>query len=299
MKNLFITTLLILFAFNLCQSQAWMTSLDIAQKLASVQNKMVLMVWEESTMSPYPVLVNDNRGVTIIISNLFEDEELSPLIWEHFVPVIVSENQYADMYKSIKGKRKQFYIDKFNDDSIKIMDINGRILNSHNTHNDFQNITTLIKKYSINTEFLAQELRDYKSEKNFYSAYFLASKYLDLGLYANRNIRSEIVYVSNIYLEEALAMIKMSTKEDQQMLAQRCSLLKIQESLIIKRPQKVIRQLKKMDAEHIKNNNQSFVAFLYYTAYMCLGQSENAMLWKSNISLVNLRKAQMLINLNL
>ena len=298
MKNNLLALIFILFVVNLSSAQEWMTSLDIAQKLASVQNKMVLMVWEESTLYPYPVTVNDAKGRTLIIGNLFEDENISPLIWEHFVPVIVSEDQYADLYESIKDKRKKVYIDKFNDDSIKILDINGNILNLQYFFGDFQNITTLIKKYAINTSFMAEELRKYSSEKNFYSAYFLASKYLDLALYANRKTRSEIMDLSNIYLEEALVFSRTSTEEDKLVLEQRCTLLKTQESLVSEQPRKVIRQLKKMGAEDIDNTNQSFVAFLYYTAYMSLGDTEKAEVWKSKISLLNLRKAEMLINLN-
>ena len=82
MKNLFVKFVILLFTVNLSYSQAWMTSLDIAQKLATVQNKMVLMVWEETTKYPYPVLVKDDKGRTLFVNNLFEDEDLSPLIWE-------------------------------------------------------------------------------------------------------------------------------------------------------------------------------------------------------------------------
>ena len=128
MKNKTLKTIFLLFIVNFSFSQEWMTSLDIAQKLALVQNKMVLMVWEESTKYPYPVLVNNDKGRTILIENLFEDENISPLIWEYFVPVIVSENEYEDLYYAVKGKRNQRYMDKLNDESIKIMDINVNII---------------------------------------------------------------------------------------------------------------------------------------------------------------------------
>ncbi|WP_299118648.1 hypothetical protein [uncultured Winogradskyella sp.] len=298
MKNLLIKLVFVLFAVNLSFSQAWMTNLDIAQKLASVQNKMVLMVWEETTKYQYPVLVKDDKGRTILIDNLFEDETVSPLIWEHFIPVIVKENQYADLYLEIKGKRSQSYIDKFNDDSIKIMDVAGNILNVSGYFEEFPNITKLIKKYALNTEFLELELAGYKKDKNFYSAYYLASKYLDFSLYTNEKIRSEIINLSNIYLNEALAFLESENLSDKLMLKQRCELLKIQEYLILKRPKKVLRQLKKMDAELVENNNKGFVALLYYTAYAILEDEKNIEVWKPKVSLVNLKKADMLINLN-
>ena len=298
MKNNFIAFIFILFIANMSYAQEWMTNIEIAQKLALVQNKMVLMVWEETTKYEYPVLVNDNEGRTIYIQNLFEDENISPLIWKHFIPVIVSEHKYADLYDAAKGKRKQYYIDKLNDDGIKIMDINGYIINAKTPSLDYINITTLINRYALNTEDIAVELRNYLYNKDVYSAYFLASKYLDLALYSNEKIRSEIVDLSNIYLDEALVFAQKRTGNDKSILEQRCALLKIQEFLILKRPKKVIRQLKKIDAETMDNANQSFVAFLYYTAYMSMEDAQKAEAWKSKISLVNLKKAQMLINLN-
>jgi hypothetical protein len=83
----------------------------VAQDLAMVQNKMVLMVWEETTTYPYPVLVEDEKGRKVLVRNLFTDEYISPIIWDYFVPVIVSEDKYEDLYLQIKGKRNQNYID--------------------------------------------------------------------------------------------------------------------------------------------------------------------------------------------
>ena len=298
MKNNIIKLTFILLVANLTYAQQWMTSLDIAQKLALVQNKMVLMVWEESTTYPYVVFVNDDKGRTILIENLFEDESISPLIWEHFIPVIVNEDQYEDLYIKIKGKRKLSYIDKFNDDSIKIMDVNGNILNTSDFTEDYQNITKMIKRYALNTKFLTPEMIGYRKERNFYSAYFLASKYLDFALYTNKKLRPAIIDLSNIYLDEAIAFSEASTTKDKSILKQRGELLKIQEYLILKRPKKVLRQLKRIKDEVVESSNKSFVAFLYYTAYMSLNDTEKAEAWKSKISLVNLKKAQLIINLN-
>jgi hypothetical protein len=298
MKNIILKVVFLFFAVNLSYSQAWMTNLDIAQKLAMVQNKMVLMVWEETTKYPYPVLVKDTRGRTLLIDNLFEDETVSPLIWKHFVPVIVSESQYADLFLEIKGKRKQSYIDKFNDDSIKIMDVAGNIVNISGYYDDFPDITKLIERYALDTKFLANELLGYKNEKTFYSAYYLASKYLDYALYTNSRIRSEIINLSDIYLNEAISLSKADTTKEELVLKQRCELLKIQKYLIYKRPKKVLRQLKKMDAKAIENSNSTLVTFLYYTAYSVLEDEKNTEIWKAKVSLVNLKKAQLIINLN-
>lgn len=298
MKTILLKIVLILFSINLSNAQAWMTNLEIAQNLALAQNKMVLMVWEDATLYDYPVLVENDKGQTLLIENLFTDEVISPLIWENFVPVIVSEYAYADLYNAIKDNRSQQYIDKFNDDSIKIMDVNGNILNVSSQTVDYQNITSIISKYSLNTEILAAQLEVYKKEKNFYSAYYLASKYLDVSLYLNEETRTEMVELSNIYLEEARQFISDQPKDEQLALTQRVELLKIQEDFIYKRPKRVLRQLKRMDAENFETINLPEVAFLYYTAYRILNDNTNIALWESKISSVNLKKAQLLINLN-
>ena len=275
-----------------------MTSLEIAQKLALMQNKTVLMVWEEATKYPYLVYVDDEKGGTIVIGNLFEDEKISQLIWENFVPVIVSESQHANLYKKVKGKRKQRYIDKFNDDSIKIMDANGNIINTSYVAEDYLDIAKLIENYALNTQLVTLELEAYKKEKNFYSAYYLASKYLDLSVYVNEAIRSEIIDLSNIYLDEAVGFLEIEATEDKSTLKQRAELLKIQEYLILNRPKRVLRELKKMDAENIESTNEALVNFLYYTAYSILKDEKNIELWKTKVSLLNLKKAQMIININ-
>lgn len=299
MRKLFIKAVFILFTVNGSFAQAWMTNLEIAQSLASVENKMILMVWEETTEFQYPVFVNDDQGNIVFVNNLFEDETVSPLIWKNFIPVIVSEYQYADLYEKIKGKRSQRYIDKFNDDSIKILDVNGNILNVNDTSEDLENISVMIQKYALNTEFIALELNGYRQEQDFYSAYYLASKYLDFSMYMKDNVRVDIVRLSNIYLDEARAFLESDSEENHLALKQRVELLKIQQSLITKRPKKVLRQLKRMDAETVETTNQSFVAFLYFTAYKILEDETNAAVWESKISSVNLKKAQKIINLNI
>lgn len=298
MKNGLLKLLFVFITIHTASAQEWMKNLEVAQALATVQNKMVLMVWEETTTYQYPVIVKDDKGRTVFVNNLYEDEQVSPLIWKHFVPVIVSEYRYADLYEKIKGKRSQSYIDKFNDDSIKIMDINGNILNVDYYTEDYQNITTLIERYAINTTYIAQEIQDYKKDKNFYSAYFLASKYLDLSLYLKKEIRNEVIKLSNIYLQDAERLIVEQEQSDHSSLQQRCDLLELQEELLLKRPKKVVRQLKKIKEEEVVESNKPFIAFLYYTAYMSAGKTEAAAEWKSQISSVNLKKAQLIINLN-
>jgi len=160
------------------------------------------------------------------------------------------------------------------------------------------NISKLIKKYAFNTRFISSELKNYSEDKDFYSTYYLASKYLDFSLYTSKDIRKDIINLVDIYLDEAQNINKSSDSEDKLVLEERCELLRIQEVLILKQPKKALRKLKKMNAENIENNNQSMISFLYYTAFKILGDEKNAALWESKVSSVNLKKALLIINLN-
>jgi len=298
MKKHLLKTLILLFALNLSYAQPWMTSMPIAQDLALAQNKMILMVWEETTMYPYPILVDDNTGRTLLINDLFTDETLSPLIWEHFIPVIVKENKYADLYNKIKDKRKQRYIDKFNDDSIKIMDANGFIVNVSGSNVEVENITEIIEKYALNTEFLATELNNYKEDRSFYSAFYLASKYMDFSIYSKNKTREALINMANFYLSEAKNILRFSTNAEKPKLEQRLELLAMQKYLILGRPKKVLRQLKRMEKDGVDTSNQSFAAFLYFTASKLLNNEEDINQWKSKVSSLNLKKAQLIYNIN-
>ncbi|WP_339626899.1 hypothetical protein [uncultured Winogradskyella sp.] len=279
-------------------AQPWMKSLRIAQDLALVENKMVLMVWEGTTKYPYPVTVNDNKGNTIFIKNLFEDEYLSPLIWKHFVPVIVSEDRYGEMYAKIKGKRPVTYIDKFNDDSIKILDVNGTILNRSLDYSEYTNITKLIETYALNTTIITPELTNYRNGKNFYSVFYLASKYLDLALYSNAKVRPEVMRLGTIYINEARAFLKDEKAEDVTKLNKRLELLELHKDLIFNKPKKVLRRLQRMEKKVINESNKPYSNFLYFTAYALLNNTEKMQDLKPSVSSINLKRAQWIVNLN-
>lgn len=298
MKKTLLLILIFFSAFGFSQSNEWMTSLDIAKRLALVQNKMIFAIWEDAASYEYHVLINDKNGKTVIV-NLFDSESLNDIIWEYYVPVKLSESIYLDLFNEIKGKRSESYIQKFNDDSIKIMDINGNIINTNLIDNNkMMNFSSYIAKYAMDTSFLKQELISYSTDKNFTSSYFLVSKYIDYACFSDSNIRSEIIELSNIYLDEANNYMQSSNSSNKIISLQAIQLLRIKQNLVLNKPKKVIRQLKKMRDSEIYRVNQSLFNFLNYTAYELLKDEEKANLWKNKVSLVDLKKANLIININ-
>ena len=206
MKKTILYFLVFFIGISNCNSQEWFTSFDVAKRLALVQNKMLFAMWEESTEYPFQVMINDEKGNTIV-SDMFEDEEVSKLIWEFFIPVKISESLYNELYQNAVG-RGISYLNALNGDDVKIMDINGNILNLNwNSEMGF-NLTKFIKKYALNTSFINQELIIYNSEKNLNSAFNLGAKYLDFAMYVDKNIKPEVLGLAKIYFDESEAYMK-------------------------------------------------------------------------------------------
>ena len=63
-------------------------------------------------------------------------------------------------------------------------------------------------------------------------------------------------------------------------------------------PRKVRRLLKKIDEAEIAEVNKGLYDFLNYTTFMLLKDEENAALFQSKISEVNLKKAELILNIN-
>lgn len=293
-KRLVLFLLITFGVSNFCVSQEWINSLDAAKRLALIQDKLLFVLWEEATIDPYPVLIKGEKGY--VVEYLFENQSLNQIIWERFIPVKLNENNYLKFYNEIKNLRSQNYINKFNDDTIKIMDANGNIINTIIQDEEYIDIIEFINLYALDTSFLKAEIANYNTQKSFYTAYRLASKYIDYAIVVDEKIRPEIIDLSSIYLEEAERFL--ITEPERSAFSKKCELLKIKQDLVLNKPRKVLRQLKRMDSTQIDETNQSLVDFLYFTSYFILKDEENANVWKSKLSSLNLKKANLIINNN-
>ena len=299
MKKTILLFVIVLTTINICKAQEWMTSLEVAKSLARIQDKMLFVMWEGSSDNAYPIFLNDEKG-NLLVVDLFKSDDVNRLIWNHFVPVKIHELMYADLFNQIKDTRDARYLNKFNDDSIKIMDINGNILNTNTSdvYNYNLNLSLFLKQYSLNTSFLKQELSNYSKKKNFTNSFRLASKYLDYAIFSEKGIRFEIIELANIYFDEANLYLTKSNLINKNAFFQKQYLLKIKEHLILNKPKKALRHLKKLDIAEIDKVNQSLYSFLNYTAFKLLKDEENAELWKSKVKVVDLKKAELIINNN-
>lgn len=292
--------IILLIVFSLIVSfsngQEWFTSFDVAKRLALVQNKMLFVVWEESFNGPIPLVIKSDGGNTVII-DLAKDNSLDSIIRDYFVPVRLPESNYDDFIKAAEGKGYS-YINKLTDNSIKIMDVNGNILNIDVSTEVITNFSEMVAKYALNTAFLNMELRNYSNEKSYLTSYLLAEKYIEYAIYANMELRPEIIDLANIYLTESKELLSNSKNENVDGILQKIELIRIEEFLILKQTGKARRQLNRMDADKIDLMNQRLYGFLQYTIYQSQNDDTNADLWKSKISSLDLKKAEMILNIH-
>lgn len=295
-KIICILLLFIYFQSSDSQIREWMSPLKFAQIKARSENKLILMAWKRSLEIPFPAIVKDENGKDIYIKNLFESPLINEFLWKSFILVEVDDDFYVELMEEIKGKRSQSYVDTFEDDSLKIMDANGNIIGTSGAFTEVLNLSKFVIKYNLDTSFLKQELINYDTNKEFYSAFYLASKYVDYSILVNDNVRDEILRLSDVYFAEAEQFLAEDKNLDnKKALYQRIKLIRLKQDLIKNKSGKVIRQINKIDLLEV---NEPLKVFLLYTAYRLKNDVENFSVLEKKLSLFNRKLSQSIVDLN-
>ena len=73
-------------------------------------------------------------------------------------------------------------------------------------------------------------------------------------------------------------------------------MLEVKEQLILNKPKKAGRLLKRIDKEIVQDINLSLFNFLKYTTFKLLKDEENAAIWKKDVSAIDLKRAELILN---
>lgn len=295
MKKVVFALFLSIFMISYASSQEWLTSFKFAKRLALMEDKMILAVWENSSSHVYPVFFEDSKGNRYQV-RLFEDENAAKLVWEYFVPVVISESNYDDLAAEYLTDKNYQYKDRFNDDFLKVMDPNGNIINTgFQDEYGILNLTTLIRNFALNISFLKPEINNYFENKSFSSAFRLAIKYLDFATYAKEDIKKELVNLSDIYMLEASKMLVESDYDNKPALKQKIELLDLNKALILGKHRKVYRALKKIEVSSIDKINMSLYAFLQYASLSSIGKIEASLKWQEQVTRTDMNKVRFIV----
>jgi len=256
---------------------------------------MLFVIWDDALQTPYYIEVIDENGKKMFV-DLTRNEEANKIIWDYFIPVLMPESEYGELLNKAKNIRGTNYLSKLEDDSIKIMDVNGAILNSHYSQQTFDNLNTLIELYGLNTSFLNPYFNNYLQKANFTTTFILASKYLDFAIFNSSQTRLDLVSLADGYLEEARIFLPESDLDNQSAFLQKLELFKIKELLISNQPKKAKRLLKRFNVSGIAEINKGLFVFLNYTTFMLLEDEESAGIWTEQLSAVDLKRANQIIN---
>lgn len=279
-------------------SQNWMTNLEAAKRLALTQNKLILMVWEEAAQYPLPVLVRNDQGQEVLVDNLFEAPAINQQLWDYFVLLQANEYDYGTLYDAVKDLRGPTYINKLQDDSIKVMDANGNIINLSDEYFYILNLTDFINKYALNTSFLKHQLNSYRTNNSFYGVFYLAAKYVDYAFLVNKKVRPEITTLATAYLNQATKLLPTLNKVHQVQLERRIKLLRLLQELASDKPKKVLRKLKQFNELNMVDINQSLLALLHVSANLKLGKKEKAAQWRPKVSVLDLKRVKYIVGNN-
>jgi hypothetical protein len=104
LKKAIVFLVFFIASLNFCIAQEWFTSLEVAKKLALIQNKMLLVVWEDTFNNSYPILVSNENGELIVTDLAFSDD-VNNIIWDYFIPVQLLESDYTKLSSNIKERR--------------------------------------------------------------------------------------------------------------------------------------------------------------------------------------------------
>lgn len=294
MKKIVIIIGCLLAFVNTTLAQEWFTSFDVAKRMALVQNKLLFVIWEDSFKPPYYIMAKNSQNKNVVI-DFTDNNDVKNVIWDYFIPVLLPESKYGDLLFEAKKHAGEAYLGELDDDYIKIMDVNGNIVNNAFSTEDIQNLPLLISKYALDTSFLNPYLRNYLKKRNFATSFTLGAKYHDFALFAIKDIRKELIKLSKIYLKEAKRHLAESDLTNRDAFEQKLDFYEIKELLILNNSKKARRLLKRIALDDVKDINQSLFVFLNYTTFILLKDEINAATWRAKITQADLKKASLIL----
>lgn len=266
----------ILFAFeNPIFANNWHSNFEDVQREALTTNKLILVDFWANWCGPCKRMDTETWSADEV-----------KLLMSNYVPVKVD----IDIYKQLATNYSVSSIPY-----IFIMDGNGKVLYSQKSYKTKSQVISLLKKYAISTEYLNQHLINYYANPDFSSAFRLASKYSDFSIIVNKEIRHDILQVSNVYFDISEKLLKKTELKNKALFLQKMELFKVQEIILRNNLERASKLLGNMKEENLEAANIDFSNFLNYIVSKEKNDETSAAVWIGKLSENDKQKAALFL----
>ncbi len=260
MKKL--TLFLLLLSLN-ANAGNWMNDLDEAKKIALGTNKLMLVDFWASWCGPCRKMDQES----------WSNPEVQKLM-ANYIPVQVDIDRDRSNGSKYGVRAIPF---------VFIMDGNGEVLFKSMSYMPRNEVIELLKKYSVNTEFLQAEAISYYKHQNYITGLRLAEKYLDFSLYLDPELRDDFLGVAGSYLRDGEKMLKKRQK-NYELMKEKIAFFESMADLYRGDYKKVSQFLEKMDVSDLSPYHEELYGYLNLAVANQEKDIEGIAKWKSYLN---------------
>ena len=249
----------ILFLFVLCSQ--FMNAIEVgsfeeAQKLALGTNKIIVVDFWATWCGP----------CIRMDFNTWNDERVKSAMNDFiFVKIDIDKNRELANKYNVKSIPNIFFLDG---NGFSIHNILG-----YKTPNE---IIKYLENYNISTEIISIELINQYKKPNYYNLLKLISKYYDFTLYADNDLKGDLLHVCSLYLDESNNYL--SKKEENYVKKkQKIELIKLFTLAYNFNFDKLDKKISEIKIAEIDESNYFDYWFLKYISTKALGKETSVM----------------------